>query len=81
VVKGWFNHSDAETIEPHAGKLLNIRGCRNEAIVNVDRLPADAAVPALGLRMRCDRCGQRGADVVPNWKERLTPTPITRSRA
>ena len=44
--------------------------CRHEAIVNVDALPANAAVPALGLRMRCDRCGQRGADVMPNWNER-----------
>jgi hypothetical protein len=44
--------------------------CRHEAVVNVDSLPDDAPVPALGLRMRCDRCGQRGADVMPNWNER-----------
>jgi hypothetical protein len=44
--------------------------CRHEAIVNVDHLPADLAVPSLGLRMRCERCGQRGADVMPNWNER-----------
>lgn len=44
--------------------------CMHKAIVNVDHLPANAAVPALGLRMRCERCGQRGADVMPNWNER-----------
>ena len=44
--------------------------CRHEAIVNVDALPANAAVPVLGLRMRCDRCGRRGADVMPNWNAR-----------
>ena len=44
--------------------------CRHEAVVNVDSLPDDAPVPALGLRMRCDRCGQCGADMMPNWNER-----------
>ena len=44
--------------------------CRHEAIVNVDALGDDVPVPSLGLRMRCQRCGQRGADVRPNWNER-----------
>ena len=44
--------------------------CRNEAIVNVDHLGADVFVPSLGRRMRCQRCGQLGADVMPNWNER-----------
>ena len=44
--------------------------CRHEAVANVDSLRDDAPVPALGLRMRCDRCGQRGADMMPNWNER-----------
>jgi hypothetical protein len=44
--------------------------CRHEAIVNVDRLSADVAVPSLGSRMRCERCGQLGADARPNWNER-----------
>ena len=44
--------------------------CRHEAVVKVDSLPDDAPLPALGLRMPCDRCGQRGADVMPNWNER-----------
>jgi len=37
--------------------------CRHEVIVNVDHLPADLAVPCLGPHMRCERCGQRGADI------------------
>ena len=41
--------------------------CRHEAIVNVDKQPDGVFVPSLGPRMRCERCGQRGADVRPNW--------------
>ena len=44
--------------------------CRHEAIVSVDKLGDDLAVPSLGLRMRCERCGLRGADVMPNWNDR-----------
>ena len=44
--------------------------CRHEAIVNVDAYSDDVFVPSLGPRMRCERCGQLGADVRPNWAER-----------
>jgi len=44
--------------------------CRHEAIVNVDHLADDVSVPSLGPRMRCEKCGQRGADARPNWNER-----------
>jgi hypothetical protein len=44
--------------------------CRHEAIINVDALSDDVPVPSLGPRMRCERCGQRGADARPNWNER-----------
>ena len=46
--------------------------CRHEAIVNVDSLGDDVPVPSLGPRMRCQRCGQLGADARPNWNERPT---------
>ena len=46
--------------------------CRHEAIVNVDNQADDAFVPSLGPRMCCERCGQRGADIMPNWNERST---------
>ena len=35
--------------------------CRHEAVVNVNHLGDDIAVPPIGPRMRCNRCGQRGA--------------------
>jgi hypothetical protein len=41
--------------------------CRHEAIVNVDSQADDVFVPTLGPRMRCEPCGQRGADVRVNW--------------
>ena len=44
--------------------------CQHEAIVIVDSLPDDVFVPSLGPRMRCEQCGQFGADVRPNWAER-----------
>ena len=44
--------------------------CRHESVVNLDRLGDDISVPSLGARMLCQRCGQRGADVRPNWQER-----------
>ena len=53
--------------------------CRHEAIANVDGQNDAAFVPALGRLMRCQQCGQRGADVRPNWNDRHPPTPVTRS--
>jgi hypothetical protein len=43
---------------------------RHEAVVSVDQLADTVPVRSLGPRMRCKRCGQRGADVRPNWNER-----------
>ena len=52
--------------------------CRHEAIVNVD-CPSDSAfVPALGRLMRCQKCGQHGADVRPNWNEKTVQAPVIR---
>jgi hypothetical protein len=53
--------------------------CRHESIVNVDTIPDDVFVPSLGVRMRCQQCGQRGGDVMPNWNERNKTLLITRS--
>jgi len=53
--------------------------CRHEAIVNVDAYGDDVFVPSLGPRMRGQLCCQRGADVMPNWNDRHTQAPITRS--
>ena len=51
--------------------------CRHEAVVNVDSQTDALFVPSLGPRMRCERCGQRGAEVRPNWNERHKQEPIT----
>ncbi len=53
--------------------------CRHEAIVNADSLGDDVTVPSLGPRMRCQRCGQLGADARPNWNERALPSLFGRS--
>jgi hypothetical protein len=55
--------------------------CRHEAIVNVDGQSDAAFVPALSRLMRCQQCGQRGADVRPNWNERNARAPVTQSSA
>jgi len=47
--------------------------CRHEAIMNFDSLSGDVPVPSLGPRMRCQRCGQIGADARPNWNEMTRP--------
>ena len=44
--------------------------CRHEKIVNVDAYGDEMFVPSLGPRTRYELCGQRGADVMPNWNER-----------
>jgi hypothetical protein len=47
--------------------------CRHEKIVDVDAYGDDLFVPSFGPKMRCERCGQRGADVRPNWNEHAPP--------
>ena len=47
--------------------------CRHEKIVDVDAYGDDLFVPSFGPRMRCERCGQRGADVRLNWNEHAPP--------
>ena len=48
--------------------------CRHEKIVNVDAYDDDLFVPSFGPRMRCEKCGQCGADVRPNWNEQAPPS-------
>ena len=52
--------------------------CRHEAILSVDAYGDDVSVSSLGPRMRCQRCGQRGADVRPNWNERRVAGAVRR---
>jgi hypothetical protein len=48
--------------------------CRHESILNVNSLGDDVSVPSLGPQMRCQRYGQRGADMRPNWNEHAPPS-------
>jgi hypothetical protein len=43
--------------------------CHHEAVLSADRWPDHMAVPALGPRMVCTRCGIIGADARLNWRE------------
>jgi hypothetical protein len=51
--------------------------CRHQVIMNVDHLAGDLTVPSFGPRMVCTKCGNIGADVRPNWKERPQRESLT----
>src|SRR5829696_7661526 len=44
--------------------------CQHEAVLGVQRWPADTPVPDVGLRLRCSACGGRDVDTRPNWLDR-----------
>ena len=41
--------------------------------------PDDVPVPSFGPRLRCERCGQLGADAQPNWNGMHKQEPIKRA--
>jgi hypothetical protein len=43
--------------------------------MNVDHLSGDLTVPSFGPRMVCTKCGMIGAEVRPNWRERVAFLP------
>jgi ribosomal protein L37E len=45
------------------------RACGHHTSVNVDAYADDVAVPSLGPRMRCRKCGHLGANVRPDWSQ------------
>jgi hypothetical protein len=45
--------------------------CHHEAVLSADRWPDHMAVPTLGPRMVCTRCGIVGADARPVRSARL----------
>ncbi len=63
---GYMRENGVRSLIVHCSNVT----CRHEAFVNVDAFGDDVWVPSLGLRMRCQRCGQRGANVMPNGNER-----------
>ena len=44
--------------------------CHHQAVLDVNGLADDVAVPSFGPRMVCTACGAIGADARPNWNER-----------
>jgi hypothetical protein len=51
--------------------------CHHEAVLSADRWPDHMAVPTLGRRMACTRCGIIGADARPNWREQPARETLT----
>jgi len=49
------------------------RDRHHHRMLDVDAMPDDVAVPSIGPRLRCERCGHRGADARPNWSEYQAP--------
>jgi hypothetical protein len=45
------------------------RSCHHQVHFNVDHMPDHVAVPSIGRRMVCTRCGLVGADARPDWNE------------
>ena len=60
---------------------LNCRTCWHSARLNVDDLPDDIELRSLGPRMVCTQCGLVGADVRPDWSERVPGMAFRRSDA
>src|SRR5436190_24322387 len=69
----------AETFEPVTLGHIRSHGCRDlliycgsincshSATMNADHMPDKTPIRPLGARMVCSRCGDRGADVRPDW--------------
>jgi hypothetical protein len=47
--------------------------CRHQADVNVDTLPATVAVPEVGRRLRCSKCGGKHVHTRPAWHTARRP--------
>jgi hypothetical protein len=56
----------------------NGRDCWHSAKVNVDHLPDETVLRSLGPRMVCTQCGLVGADVRPDWSERVSGLAFAR---
>jgi len=69
-----------DPIEPMTLENITANGLRCSAcsaisavrvIVNVDHLSRDLTVHSFGPKMVCTKCRTIGADMRPNWKERV----------
>ena len=49
------------------------RDCHHHSVLDVSAMADDFALPSIGPRLRCKRCGHLGADAPPNWSEYRAP--------
>jgi hypothetical protein len=47
--------------------LASCLDCYHDATLNVDHLPGHLAVPSIGNRMTCTKCGSKRVTVRPAW--------------
>lgn len=53
--------------------IAECRDCRHKADVVVDQLAAETAVPDVGGRMRCSKCGGKRIETRPAWHTAKRP--------
>lgn len=53
--------------------IAECRDCRHKADVIVDHLAAEIAVPDVGRRMRCSKCGGKRIETRPAWHTAKRP--------
>jgi hypothetical protein len=80
LVQVRVEHTDLANMRQNGVRSLQVmcHGCRHEAVLNVDQYPGDLLVREFRPRMVCTKCGMVGADLRPNWSERVA---VTRRRA
>jgi hypothetical protein len=49
--------------------------CNHQALMSLEGLPVDLVLADLKPRMRCAKCGRRGADVRPDWRPHVKHRP------
>jgi hypothetical protein len=55
--------------------MVTCKKCFFTRAVNVDAYDDSLTVPWFGPRMVCGNCGNKGADVRPNWAEQKLHVP------
>ena len=50
--------------------LVECNSCHHWVKMKAGHLPDDAAIKSLGDRIVCARCGEVGAEVLPDWDSR-----------
>jgi hypothetical protein len=49
--------------------------CNHQTLISLEGLPDDLVLADLKPRMRCARCGRKGADVRPDWRPHVKHGP------